>query len=355
MSMSTQLFGGHSPRSLDVVERARMRTRGTSTSEPRRKRARYDTPPASDARPVARGSASQSPSYDDDDDDDERMEDEEEGEDGAHGIPPRDLHLPNMLQPVHVNAGESHVPLSLMASRSRRAVMTREREIDEEREARIRELLATNGAHGNYTYSCYCFICEYGNRAFDSTDLGCRPFAEMTNIITSNYGHMSDISIGNLVHAHYMNHLYRSTLDPATGEPTLPPLTSEMVVEHIAEHTLNQTLNIGKSKRVVNRLIDIVSNRLFSEDDNISYKSVDILIKLIDRQVKLYNIREDTGGAGRSGSGGDAINLDPSAVNSVANLRRIRPLIQTGDAVALVNTGEVSVEVDYADNMSDDR
>lgn len=179
----------------------------------------------------------------------------------------------------------------------------------------------------------HCFVCGFGNRAFDGGDMGCRPYVTLINMMVDDYGHMDNAELGLHMHDYYHKQLYNpaaALLAPGEAHP-LPRMTAADFVAHIERHTLDPIIIIGENTRMLRDVIEVVRNQLVDEQTrDVDVKKVDALVKLVKAQKELLSVSASSllfgGGAGRNGA---ALVLDPSAVGAVANTRRIAPLLAT--------------------------
>jgi len=195
------------------------------------------------------------------------------------------------------------------------------------------EIVAFYRNHNFSSRAARCFLCEYGNKTYDnSPDFGCRPYVMLLRLVSNNYTYMSLESLGEMCAEVYhrtivqpMNtYIERHGLD--ASEFSLPPMSGEAFVTHIKWHNFNPVIMIAESLRDTNRMIEVVKNRTVRRDkDEVDPKMVDAFAKLVKTQALLMNMKRDK--LFFNTTGGESMDLDPSKLSSVSNMRRVESLL----------------------------
>ncbi len=198
------------------------------------------------------------------------------------------------------------------------------------REVRImdKEALRLNqAAPHRRPFVASCFLCAYGNREFDSSDMGCNPIVRIFNIIKTNYGHMSLVELCLLIEDFHYDQLYVPLLDPYTNEPTIPLLSAERVFDHMTSHHLDPYIMLGETLHAVTDAIAVIKNELKdSKTGKSDPKMVAAFMALVDRQVRIVSM--PPGKMLFGGGRGEMLTIDPAKTGSVINTKRIEPMLR---------------------------
>jgi hypothetical protein len=175
-------------------------------------------------------------------------------------------------------------------------------------------------------YKTTCFLCAYGNRAPDSTDIGAAPYVKMCNMIEQCFGRMSLDQLCVNVANYYTVQLYRpdKRLARARGERTrLPRMKPAVVEEHILRHTKNAVIRAGMLNDMV---YDALTTLRRDYPQGRMGDMANVLHKLGTLWTRVATIRKQD--LMFTGGDGDQLMFDPAAIGQVANLRRVAPILQ---------------------------
>jgi hypothetical protein len=178
-----------------------------------------------------------------------------------------------------------------------------------------------------------CFPCEYGNKTYDSSpDYGCQPYLYILKMINANYAHASVMNLAITVHEYFERviigpltvYMARHNL-PASKFP-VPRMSVQAWVRHIRSHTLNPHIMIGEKLRHIDQIAEVVRNRIVSRaTGEVDSRMVDSYQKLLKLQHTYMTTPKDrllfnTGT-------GESLDLDPSKMGRLGNLRRVESLL----------------------------
>jgi hypothetical protein len=174
----------------------------------------------------------------------------------------------------------------------------------------------------------YCFMCEYGNRVYDGSDIGCRPYVKLLNLFRDNFNRVCNRSMGILLARYYFIHIFQPSMDE-DGHSPLPFMTPELMEKHFFCHELNPAVALANDLRTLNDAI--VATRLHLVDphtDKPDRYMAETLSKLINTRWKVFGVNPAKVAFGSAQTEG--IQIDMEAAGSIGNLRRVRPILQLG-------------------------
>ncbi len=232
---------------------------------------------------------------------------------------------PAAAQPQQQPAGE---PLELVVERSlaeeRRArKRARDAAVTESESAAEADDAAADTAREG-PFAIRCFMCAYGNRAYDGVDMGCGPYQRLREMIKDLYDNMSLDELCVSLANYYYVHIYRPDRDAARrrgDRPRLPYMKPEDFEKHLLCHHRNQHIRLG----VVNDLVYNAVLTLRAEYSNGGKQREEKLHKLGSLMIKMAALPRSA--LAFTGGDSDELQLDPAALGNVTNARHIAPLL----------------------------
>lgn len=231
-------------------------------------------------------------------------------------------------------AESEFVPLATAVAESRQKERSAEEEVMNQHRERAREESQRNEAEWTVAkrttpvFAAYCFFCEYGNRAYDSTDLGCNPYVTMLAYIESEFAHANIGSLSKDVARYVNKHVWEPSRDPDTGESDIPFTTAAMVQEHIEVHNINPLIILGDNIRINRDIINILKPLIKERASaNVNHRAIDSIIKLQASTARMISMADNRL---LFGGGANGFRIDPALAGRIGNTRRVAPLLRRG-------------------------
>jgi hypothetical protein len=225
-------------------------------------------------------------------------------------------------------------PLGVVVRRTQRQARKRMREAeaedaaDEEAEQPPRQRPRLFLQEGPFRPKC--FLCAYGNRSDDASDMGCRPYAELIRMVRQHYGYMHNDELARQMANYYATHIYfpddALAREQGEQETRLPWMKPDHMLEHLLYHIKNPIIRLGVLQDYLYDALLHTNAQHTARDD-----ADDRLVKIADRLLKALTVPKSK--LMFAGDEADQLDLNPAAMGGVANTRRIAPFIERRQAV----------------------
>lgn len=171
-------------------------------------------------------------------------------------------------------------------------------------------------------YTSYCFPCETGNMEFDSSDKGCRPILRLREMIEGGYESSCEVSLAIRLSNYYNANLYYESWNPDLGCYMLPPMPVDRWLGHITgSHHLDATLMVGQSLRTTVDALAFTKSKFVKPNGDMNMDAMKMWKMFAEEQRKFLSLPRNKLFFGGSGNNASGMNMDPSKMGNVINVR----------------------------------